>query len=385
MRRDGAGLARVRPGFRGIGGGGLPSLSLLSSGVFTRASEGSYLTGAPTDGSSAFLAWAGNNVRRIEDRGDGLGPMLLMEGSRTNYALQSRALDNAAWTAGTATVTANQNGGPDGATLADRVNATSGQAGPSEASKGQVAFSVASAWARAVSGTVQHQMVLSQGGTALAAKATARSTTYGRSEVSGNCTPGSAGVIPLDASDRSGIGGQVATAQDAYIDLVQIESGHWPTSAIRTTAAAVTRAADALSYAAGQYPAAFCDRGVVFAFAPDCSSAELAASATQFCPVWLGAGSANGIFVSSSLVVSAWLSNAQKIASSPISWSRGQLLTITVRPSAGTLTIAGASSGNGTYSGTPYAWSPSDALWIGSRHTGVDACFGRFGLNLVAA
>ena len=45
--------------------------------------EGSYLTGAATTGASAFMAWAAANTRRLEDRGDGNGAMLLLGAAQT--------------------------------------------------------------------------------------------------------------------------------------------------------------------------------------------------------------------------------------------------------------------------------------------------------------
>ena len=364
-----------------MGGLGV-SLSLLGGGTFTRSTEGSYLTGAPTDGSSAFLAWAGADVRRVENRGDGLGPMLLMEGSRTNYVLQNRNFSTY-WSPDAGVYTAGQPS-PDGIAAGYRQQVPSTKLGDYQLTVGMptTGYHSVSQWIRSYSGTVTGRFsAWEASGTANLGMTGSIDTTFRRWDMQ-YAALSQMWIAP--SSGRALNSGAIpAGAADQIADLIQIEAAAFPSSAIRTTAATVTRAADALSYAAGQYPASFCDQILSFTFAPDCSSAELVAAAGQFCPIWFGTGSANGIFISNSLAVSVWLSNSQKIVSSAISWSRGQPITFTVRPSAGMLIIGGATTGNGIYSGTPFTWSPSDALWIGSRNTGADACFGRFSPTIV--
>ena len=48
-----------------VTGGGPPRtfIDLSSWGTFSRASEGSYLIGAATDGTTNFIRWASNDVR----------------------------------------------------------------------------------------------------------------------------------------------------------------------------------------------------------------------------------------------------------------------------------------------------------------------------------
>lgn len=381
-RRPGAGAAR-RDGFRGIGGVIAPSLDLSVGGTFTRGSEGSYLTGAPTDGSSAFLAWAGVDVRRIENRGDGLGAMLLMEGSRTNYFLQSRDMTHASWTAGTATLTSNANGGVDGATLADRENASSGQFSAYQQGRGQIAYSTLSAWVRAVSGTVSHQMLMLQAGSTLVAAATSRTTTYGRPSVSGNAT-GAAGGVPADGRDWSGIGGQVATAQDVYIDLTQVETGYFPSSPIRTAAAAVTRGADVLSYASGSFPAAFLTTGFKVVVAPDASSAEIVSSNTDLRILQVGASDYVRIRKNTNCAVEL-VCGGSIVATLTVTFSRAQALTITAIPSSGSLTVAGATTGNGTNTGSGAAWPAATTLYVGADNAAGNNFFGRIATTVGGA
>jgi hypothetical protein len=75
---------------------------------------------------------------------------LVLEETRTNYLTQSRDMTNAAWSAGTATQTANYATSPDGTTSATRVNKTSGQFGNFQMSASPATSRFAwSCWAKA--------------------------------------------------------------------------------------------------------------------------------------------------------------------------------------------------------------------------------------------
>jgi hypothetical protein len=67
------------------------------------------------------LAKAGPNVRRFEDRGDGYGPQLLIEGARTNVLPDSEALGAASWTNDAQTLTSDDGVGAFGELAADRL------------------------------------------------------------------------------------------------------------------------------------------------------------------------------------------------------------------------------------------------------------------------
>lgn len=359
---------------RGIGGSGGPAvLSLSSGGTFTRSTEGSVLTDAPTDGSTAFLAWLGVNARRIGLLG------LLMEGSRTNYLLNSRDLSNASWTAGTATTTTDQNGGPDAAGLADRVNATSGQFSRYSLVPGPAGLVCASAWARAVTGTASFQTLILGTGAALKAGLLSATTSWGRASASATAA-GTSGIVPLHGGDQTAVGGQVATAQDCYLDLVQLEAGGFPTSAIRTTAGTVTRGADVLSYATGSYPVSLLDAGFQVVLRPLMTSAELIAANIDMRIVQVGAADYLR------LRVNAGAANLDLVCGGVVKGtlaltftSRDQALTITVRPTAGTLTLSGATTGDGTNTVAGAAWAAASTLYIGADNAGTNPLFGHIG------
>lgn len=362
-------------------------LNLLVGGTFTRASEGSYLIGAPTDGSTPFLAWAPDNERRIEDRGDGLGSMLLIEGARTNYLLQSRQQTNAAWIAGTATEVENAVNGPDATLLAESIVATSGQISNRQTptvAAGRVCVSV---WARAIAGTVNHQMLFLESGGLLSASVGVRSTTWSRAEVNVASTGTTAGLIPVDARDWSAVGGQAATAQSLYADLPQVEIGTFPSSPIRTTTAAVTRAVDVLSFPSGQYPVSFLTRGFRLTFVPDATNAEIVASGLNWSLAGFDTDLSFLAFVNLAGNLTAHLTGpgAATIVQPAITFSRGQAMTFEVRPLAGTLTISGATTGNGIHVGSGFAWTPgaSDPLRIGFL-INANRAYGRFGSKITA-
>lgn len=359
-----------------------PSLDMTTGGTFARALEGAYYTAAPTDGSSSFISWASSGTRRVENRGDGKGSCLLMERAATNYILRSRELENAAWTAGGATVTADQNGGPDASGTSDRDQIASAAYGPYQVTPGPGGQVVCSAWVRHVSGSGTNQIYLfGTGGTAgIRANPISITTTYVRNEAGGVAVTDS-GMIPADGRNLAGSGvpgGGSAHAEDDYIDLVQLEAGYYPTSAIRTTSASVTRPADTLSYASGDYPAAFLTDGVVIVFAPDASGAEIVSANEDWRLLQVGANDYVRIRNVTGTCKAELVCGGSIVAALSITFSRGQALTITAKPSAGSITVSGATTGDGTNTGTGAAWASSATLYVGGNNAGGNNATGRF-------
>lgn len=360
-------------------------LDLSAGGSFTRTLEGSYYIGAPTDGSSAFLAWASSGVRRVEDRGDGLGACLLMEKGATNYVLQSRALATT-WTHNTETITANANGGPDASSAADEDALASAQFGPSQSSLSLTGRGVLSQWIRSVSGVGKNFLYLyGDAGVAFnVARGSSPTTTYSRQEISGGSATTNMGVIPADGRNLSGLGVTVsgtdhgAHTEDNYIDLVQLEAGYYPTSAIRTTTASVTRPQDTLSYASGSYPVGFLTDGVVVTFAPDASSAEIVSASEDWRLVQVGANDYVQIVANGGVCKARLVCGGSVVGTLTITFSRGQALTITAKPSAGSITVSGATTGDGTNTGTGAAWASSATLYIAGDNVGFNPATGRY-------
>jgi hypothetical protein len=109
------------------------SLVLIPSGIKTSK----VYSQKPTDGSgdltfsrasiatrtnaSGVIESVASNVPRLDYSGGATCPRLLLEGQRTNLALQSEAFDNAAWLKSNITVTPNVETSPDGYTNADKI------------------------------------------------------------------------------------------------------------------------------------------------------------------------------------------------------------------------------------------------------------------------
>lgn len=362
------------------------ALDLTVGGTFARSTEGSYYVGAPTDGSSPFLAWASAGTRRIENRGDGLGLSYLTERSSTNYALQNRAIDNAAWShfSGTSTVTADQNGGADATGVADRQSVTSGNYGMTQSTCGPAGRVCYSQWVRAVSGTCVAQCESSHSNYGLAGTAAylTATTTYQRLLGASYTATTNSGYTTMDGRDLASLGVSggynAAHAEDTYSDLHQLENGYYVTSAIRTTSASVTRSADALSYASGSYPVGFLTSGVVIVLAPDASSADIVAANEDWRLVQVGSSDYVRIRNVSGACKVELVCGGSVVAALTVTFGRAQALTITARPSAGSLTVSGATTGNGTATGSGAAWASASTLYVGTDSAGTNPVTGRY-------
>jgi hypothetical protein len=349
------------------------SLDLFSGGTFARTSEGAYLIGAPTDGSTAFLAWAAAGVRRVENRGDGAGDMLLFEGSRTNTMIRSRDPELRANKSAGTTTYPNTILCPDGTLDGCRYDTPSLNFSDNGViSKTSGLMYAHTCYGRAASGTTPWQMFISNPNRGVIGSV---GTTWTRREATLAATASAnGGIVAVDARDWSAASGQVAQAQDVAIDLWQMEQAYWPSSPIRTTTVSATRAADSLSYAVGQYPASFLTTGFRFTIRPDFSSTELAASGLN---IILANGGAGDYFTILSTGNPRLVQGGvNRVSPAAITWSRYQALTFSVSPGGGSVVVAGATTGNGTTTGTAAAWS-SAAFVIGSSST--TAFFGRYG------
>jgi hypothetical protein len=160
----------------------------------------------------------------------------------------------------------------------------------------------------------------------------------------------------------------------------QLELGYWPSSIIINSGTGeATRAADNAYWAAGSVPSAL--RGLITLYViPQFSSEQLYDAdtvntilhfddATQDIRVYFEQGTASDtgrivVYGASALCTTGNLT-----------WSRGQLLKITLNPATGDVTTTLFTTGNGTADGT--AWSTDDGnVYLGQSASNTDYFFG---------
>ena len=320
-------------------------------------------------------AWMPTNAPRITSDN-----MLYVEGARTNNATQSEAIADGSgnWAADHAstTVTANATTAPDGGSDAERIQVPSGafanyinsgapaagcwsaflQAGPT--SDGTHNFSrqdsnptgtyaaglLAAAWQRLVISATRQFSVL------------------------------------LDGRDCAAGGGVAAGARDAYVWGAQLESGTFPSSPIRTFNASATRNADTGSFAPKSWDTRINNGVWQVRVCPEWASTEPAASEFMYI-AQCGAQGILYLFQNAGTMQVRMDRLGASILSQAITFSAGQQLTITVDWPASSVTVAGATTGNGTFAltGSPVDWGEdpvTDTLYLGRSSTNIRHFFG---------
>lgn len=351
-------------------------------GTLSRQSEASYLLGTPTDGSTDFLAWAGYDARRIEDLGDGNGPMLLLEGQTTNLVWPTQSLSNL-WALGAATLTPDARYAPDGVLTADRVQVASGGAGPSELLTVTAGYFTGSVYHRGYSSSSSDQMWLGNGGSwsALAATAT---TTWSRHLLTRFHATTSLQMFVGDGENGSGYGGVPATSVDVALWGMQLEALPFATSYIRTAdnaGSAAVRLQDVLSGPTSTVPAAMLNGTFTFDVAPKMSSTDAINYGTQ-CIFSFADGASERIFFLSSggsLYIRVTSGGTTRVTSNALTFSANQKLSVTVNGAAGSIGVAGATTGNGTVTGTSWTRTAGTTTYVGNTLAGTQPFFGRLG------
>ncbi|MFT3866836.1 MAG: hypothetical protein QM729_21445 [Solirubrobacterales bacterium] len=212
--------------------------------TFTRASAATCTKGTnglrTTGIANGDLVQCTTNQPRVERDANGvLG--LLVESSRTNVLLRSEELDNAAWTASGATVTANTQTAPDGTVSMDTI-ANSG------AAAGSVSQTVSVA-----SGSPVTMACYLKAGTITSANLIVDGTSCNFTSLSG--TVATRGVCAKAAASSASIvvsvqvGGSVAANSIIAWGCDVASNASYATAYIPTTSAAVTRADESASFA----------------------------------------------------------------------------------------------------------------------------------------
>lgn len=350
-------------------------LDLTVGGAFARSTEASYLVRAPTDGSTPFLAWAPAGQRRIEDRGDGYGPMFLHEGTRTNFILQSRNITVVPpWsntTFGTVSRTGAFGPSPDGYQSASVVDVSASSWCYPQNTSLIIKQRVLSVYVRA-SSSVNHWQGNTNGGIRMSGNTT---TTWERRQYFASAS--FAQVFNADASAVD------TTPISAMLDLWQLEDGFFPSSPIQSVngvAASGSRGTDGITYAFGAYPRSFLTKGFSFDWVPDASSDDMISGSYQHALFSFGANTSYMLFQPETGIVKLRIANAgaAKFVQT-ITFSRYQKMTVTVQPNEGRLVIEGATTGNGIFAATggPWTWDSGQLLRPGD--IAASAYFGRLG------
>ena len=370
-------------------------LLYLSSGSFTRTSSGSYY-----NGTTSSLAWANPNVLRWEDRGDGFGPLALIEGSRISVARNSGPYSpGTAWSGasilnGSAAIAWEAEEGPFGANTATRLpfsaldysRVVHGQTND-VTNFGSVNYSL---FARVMPGSGSANVRLAiraRDGVTYYSNDMTITEEYRRLEWSTNVLSG-ANAVQLG----------IANGTDAIMRTIHIAASHterndtsgsvvpFPSSYINVPSSSpITRGADNLIFSASLFTSAMTEiatNGFEFDYYPSFSSEEFLAGGTSL-RITGHAGATHTFLVSLSggrTFFAAYENGAIRINTGTgptYTWSRNQRIRIGIYPNAGRVILSGLTAGDGTYTGTAFTWPSGSNFSVGS-HNGTFHTFGRF-------
>lgn len=374
------------------------AVDLLSFGTFSRSTEGSYLIGAPTDGTSAFLAWAAANVRRFEDRGDGNGKMLLLEGSRKNWIYTSPKPNAGNWKAGPATLNSvNSYPAPDATYSASYGTSTGAEGVPADVVYNNFVGVpsgkpwTATNWVRANAGTSTAQDFIG-GGPGAAAAGLSTTTTWARNEMyDPNHASTDLNLYIADGRDLRAYGGIAGGTRQQVFWGMQLEQANFASSYIRSAdnaSAGPVRAADILSGPIATVPVAMINGTFAFEVAPIFSSARGIAYGSDQCIFSYAEDDSERIFFvvsGGSIYIRVVSGGATKVTSNALTFSAHQKLTVAISGAAGSITVSGATTGNGTVTGTAWTRTTGSTLYIGNRQGATQPAFVRLGRYINAA
>lgn len=212
--------------------------------------------------------------------------------------------------------------------------------------------------------------------------------TYSRMYVSNN--PGFSTVYAyFDFADRTAQGyGGALSPTDFISDMFQLEVGAFPSSPIETTTAYVTRGADILTASVSDIPEWMVDGRWTFDVAPIFSSAEGIVHATDQCLFAYSDTDSERVFLvvsGGSLYLRVTSGGVTKVTSNALTFSAHQKLTVILDGVAGSISVSGATTGNGTVTGSAWTRSVGTTLYVGNRQGAAQPLFARIGRYLNAA
>lgn len=301
---------------------------------------------------------------------------LLIEPVRTNLLVQSQDPTSGWTTGGTVTRTRPYGTGPDGSTVTPtRVEVASGSSYVYRSPTLTINLPyIQSSWIRATDAGDSEMFGMSTiGGGSPAAGASPGTTSWKRRRTA-TASPTATAAANVFAADGRGntlftgvsFG---ATALDQVVDYQQVEQGRWASSAIPTTAATVTRAADKLSVAESTVEAAGALRFYVKIEMPTTLLNHVESGGTGELTLWTDAAgsykcwidASSGAIYAQALASDLGIPAAVYTTSAPVSVAIGDLLevwvvcggaalpTIKYRINAGSVVTPTLSSGTRTH------------------------------------
>jgi RHS repeat-associated protein len=355
----------------------------FASGAFIRGSRASYQVG------KSKLEFAAGQLR-YEDRGDGFGRLALFEGERTNRVLYSEQLNRTPqWVNSTSAarimLTADTTAAPNGTTSADRLVAPAGgYPSPKQMLNGAQPAATLSTWLRLTSPSTYDPtnpartravLVDSKGRGYSEATPWSIEQTWQRRTLGSQPSTSS---LELLFSHKAAYPGDAATfpqlgAADFVTWGVQFEEGPFASSYIPTTLTTARRLADRLIYEPTLMPTWVRSGLFQFDVVPLFTSAEIRSTDEYVLVAWDGGRISLTKNASGGALQ---ISQGTATGTRSIEWTRSTKLTITINTQARTLTVSGASSGDGS-SGYPPLTIPASRLAIGALLDGTRGAFAR--------
>lgn len=348
-----------------------------SQGTFARGSGGTYFT------SESTIAYALANEIRLENRGDSVAGIPLLEGAGTNYVQYSD--DFANWTPSYGTNTSFDAQGPDGVISAGHLTMTTGSGDPYRlncyrtdmvGSSPTVPMSV-SVWAKAASSAGLGRRLRFGAGLDGVAATINPTDTWVRWE--GSRTVATSFVVAfLGGLNWPVPGDPMYEIWDIYAFGAQMEYFPFTTSLIPSSAGVGNRSADSLTFTTAQYDDRVCSAGGRLTFYPYWAHNDLQDSDER----WLLSfgDDQEGLRVrktSGSTYVECVSGGSVALASGAITCAKHEPISLEFSPTLGTLTVAGALSGNGTFTAAGWGSWTNTNLRYGGVYGGTDEAYAR--------
>lgn len=359
-------------------------LDLSTWGTYTCASEVSYRVATPTDGSTVWLAWAPRNKRPIQRR-DGTTPMYLTQRPMVNRVYESERMYAGGWVGAAGPMASTTvYPSPDGVCQRGRCQIASGVSGI-DSNRNPVTPNLdwaASCFHRSPAGTTSFQHMI--GGGTVSAVGGSTGATWSRQEAL-RLPDNAFGQLSFWLNDGRAFGTS-AGARDSVLFGAMLEQWSYVTSYIRTVvfdaATEPSRAQAALFGQISSIPVKMVTGSWSFTVAPVGASSGMVRASTLYGATtqtlfsFAGNGSETIEFfvTGGALYLRVVSGGIARVTSSPLTFSAHQILTVTVDSVTGTLTVAGATTGNGTVAGTAWTRTPGATLYVGARADGSNPC-----------